>query len=322
MSKKKSKKKRQKRTGAKSGKSWPNFDPRSIEKTMSQVKRLLEERDFASLEEANAFLQELIAKGEPLESPTPRTPLEQAQDLIYEAWESKGRRRVELAHRALNISKDCADAYVLLAEESVKDLYEAKDLYEQGVKAGERALGSKVFEEEVGHFWDMQETRPYMRARRGLAQCLWWLGEHHQAIEHYHDMLRLNPNDNQGIRYILINWLLEEGRDETAEKLLNQFEGDTGATWLYSRALWIFRKEGASKKADNCLKEALEQNRFVPAYLLGMKNLPKQLPAFIGLGDENEAIEYASEGMMLWLKTAGALEWLAENLLKILHEAP
>lgn len=42
-----------------------------------------------------------------------------------------------------------------------------------------------------------------MRARQGLAVCLWELGEREQAIEHATYMLRLNPRDNQGIHYLL-----------------------------------------------------------------------------------------------------------------------
>jgi tetratricopeptide (TPR) repeat protein len=232
---------------------------------------------------------------------------------MYEAWDSFGKRRVELARRAFDISKDCADAYVLLAEETARSLNEAKDLYEQGVRAGERGLGSQ-FEEYVGHFWGIMETRPYMRARAGLAQCLWMLGGRQQAIEHYTDMLRLNPNDNQGIRYILANCLLEEGSDDALWKLLEQYEDDAAATWLYSRALWVFRQGGVSEKANRHLKEALGGNRFVPSYLLGKKRLPKRLPEYIGLGDENEAIAYAAEAMKAWQKTEGALEWLRRNL--------
>lgn len=83
------------------------------------------------------------------------------------------------------------------------------ELYEQGVEAGERALGSEAFEEWEGHFWGILETRPYMRARHGLALCLWEAGESKKAIEHYTEMLRLNPGDNQGIRYVLAGCLLE-----------------------------------------------------------------------------------------------------------------
>jgi len=48
-----------------------------------------------------------------------KTPLNEAQDLIYDAWEvNDSKRRVALARKALEISPDCADAFVLLAEET------------------------------------------------------------------------------------------------------------------------------------------------------------------------------------------------------------
>jgi len=59
-----------------------------------------------------------------------------------------------------------------------------------------------------------------MRARAGLAQCLWELGKHKEAIEHYRDMLRLNPGDNQGIRYILAMCLIELGEIKALQELL------------------------------------------------------------------------------------------------------
>jgi tetratricopeptide (TPR) repeat protein len=313
MTKKESKKKHHKITKLVSDKVSPIMDRRAMEKVMSDTGKLLSEHEFASVDEANEFLQDMLAQGGLLPTSNAHTPLEQAQELMYEAWDSFGKRRAQLARRALVISKDCADAYVLLAEETARSLNEAKDLYEQGVRAGEHALGSRV-EEYVGHFWGIMETRPYMRARAGLAQCLWALGERQQAIEHYTDMLRLNPNDNQGIRYILANCLLEEGSDDALRKLLRRYEDDPAATWLYSRALWVFRREGENEKANACLEEALERNRFVPSYLLGKKRLPKRLPEYIGFGDENEAIAYAAEAMKVWQKTEGALEWLRINL--------
>ncbi len=290
----------------------PIPDRRAMEKIMADLQRALEGHEFKSIEEANAFLQEMMASGGP--PPVPGlTPLEQAQDVMYEAWSASGKRRVQLALRALEISKDCADAYVLLAEEAAADLVQAKKLYEKGVMAGERALGPQAFEQDAGHFWGILETRPYMRARFGLAHCLWLLGEREQAIEHYQDMLRLNPNDNQGVRYVLINCLLEQGRDLQVEELLKRYKNDAAATWGYSRALWLFRQEGASRKANGSLRKAIEQNRFVSAYLLGRKKLPSRLPPYIGFGDENEAVEYVAGAMRAWRNTAGALEWLSAH---------
>jgi tetratricopeptide repeat protein len=44
---------------------------------------------------------------------------------------------------------------------------------------------------------------PYMRARLGLAHSLWTAGRRDEAVQHLQDMLRLNPGDNQGVRYTL-----------------------------------------------------------------------------------------------------------------------
>src|SRR6266511_2941019 len=131
-----------------------------------------------------------------------------AQDLMYEAFEAQGARRVALAREALAISPDCADAYLLLAEETSSSAEEARELLEQGVAAGERALGPEPFEEDVGHFWGILETRPYMRARAALAETLWALDLREEAVEHQRELLRLNPNDNQGLRYRQAEWLL------------------------------------------------------------------------------------------------------------------
>ena len=71
------------------------------------------------------------------------TPLGQAQALMYRAFEEPDeRRRVRLAQDALAVCPDCADAYVLLAELATSRK-EALRLYEQGVAAGERALGAQ-----------------------------------------------------------------------------------------------------------------------------------------------------------------------------------
>ncbi len=285
---------------------------RANEQMLQNIGKLLQEREFGSADEANAYLQELLSSGG-IPALASTNPLDRAQELMYDAWEATGSRRIKLARQALAISPDCADAYVLLAEEA-RSLPEAKHLYEQGVSAGERALGPQTFEEDAGHFWGIIETRPYMRARAGLASCLWQLGERQAAIDHYVDMLRLNPGDNQGIRYVLANCLLRQGDDIALAKLLDQYKDDAMAEWLYTRALLAFRREGAGKKANAALKKALKENEFVPAYLLGKKRLPRQLPDYIGFGDENEAVSYAAGALAIWRETPGALDWLSSNL--------
>ena len=100
---------------------------------------------------------------------------------------------------------------VPLAEEEAKSVEEALEYYRKGAEAGVQVLGPKGFKEYAAHFWGVLETRPYMRARAGLAATLNALGEVDAAISNYRDMLRLNSNDNQGIRYELASCLMKSG---------------------------------------------------------------------------------------------------------------
>jgi tetratricopeptide (TPR) repeat protein len=233
-----------------------------------------------------------------------------AQDLMYEAFDARGARRVVLAREALAISPDCADAYLLLAEETASSVEEACVLLEQGVAAGERALGPEPFEEDAGHFWGLIETRPYMRARAALAETLWALGRREDAVEHQRELLRLNPNDNQGVRYRQAEWLLWLERYEELDELFAAYEDDDAAAFGYTKALAAFRRQGNSAQSARLLAEAREQNPHVPAYLSGRQQLPAQLPDYIGFGDTNEAVDYAASANALWASISGALAWL------------
>jgi len=239
------------------------------------------------------------------------TAVDEAQEVMYQAWEaSTPARRVALARDALEISLDCADAYLLLVEHSAGGLAEAIALLREGVAAGERALGKRAFKDDVGHFWGLIETRPYMRARASLAGVLREAGQHEEACAHYRDLLRLNPNDNQGVRYELANNLLELGHDDELTGLLARYQDDGSATWAYAAALLAFRKGGDDEDARDLLVAAQQINPHVPAYLLGKKKLPRRLPDYIGMGDESEAAAYASSAAGGWKKSTGALDWL------------
>jgi tetratricopeptide (TPR) repeat protein len=288
---------------------------RASDKVMADLQRLLSQQDFSSAEEVNKFMQELMASsGGFIPEMSPRSSVEQAQDVMYKAWKSPSQtQRLKLARKALDISPDCADAYVLLAQESAKTPAEARTLYEQGVSAGERALKDE-FEELKGHFWGFHETRPYMRARLGLAQCLWELGELDAAAEHMGAMLELNPGDNQGVRHLYITLLLELEDGKRLEKLLKQYPDDWSAYWKYGVALHEFRKKGQGGKADKLLADAIAYNPHVPPFLLGKKKLPRQMAGYYSPGDQNEAVDYVLDGIRPWTKTEGALDWLRETV--------
>jgi tetratricopeptide (TPR) repeat protein len=286
------------------------LDRRATERVSAEIERFMARSDFKNTEAVTKALQHRF-RGPMDEIPsTAETPLEKAQELIYRAFEARGRRRIQLARKALDLSADCADAYVILAEHA-GDLGRARDHYAQGVAAGERALGPRAFAEEAGHFWGLITTRPYMRARFGLAQCLEALRQTDEAIGHYRELLHLNPNDNQGVRDTLLPALLAAGQDDEAGTLLGQFRDDPTAIWRYGWALWTFRKEGDSLAARESLHQAIRANRRVPKYLTGEAALPDDDPPSYALGSEEEAVICAHALDAVWRATPGAGQWLA-----------
>ncbi|HET7922952.1 MAG TPA: tetratricopeptide repeat protein [Gammaproteobacteria bacterium] len=233
-----------------------------------------------------------------------------AQELVCQAWETPNRKkRSDMASEALKLWPDCADAWSLLAQEA-RTPEEALETYQKAVAAGERALGAQAFKDDVGFFWGLLETRPYMRARASLAQALEDLDRYEEAIAHYRELLKLNPGDNQGIRYLLLHALIASDRNDEAWTFVNESPTEIMAMWLYPKALLAFRRDGRSSETDRLLREAIGRNRFVPDYLLGRKRTSRTLPDYVGIGDEDEAAVFVSEYALVWHKTPGAAEWL------------
>src|SRR3546814_13383072 len=106
-------------------------------------------------------------------------------------------------------------------------------------------------------------------------------------------MLFLKPNDNQGSRYLLATALL--ARDDIAglKVLLNQYEEDGSAAWVYTLALIAYREQDPHGSA--IVQEAWDSNPHVPAMLAGLKRLTPSRAGYISMGGEDEATAYVEE---------------------------
>ena len=239
--------------------------------------------------------------------------LNTAQELAYDAWDAATpAKSVELAQKALEVSPFCVDAYNILADHA-ETYDEAIVLYQKAAAIGEHILGEDFFRSCMGDFWGILETRPYMRARAGIVECLLAFGDKKSAIKHCKELLKLCTNDNLGMRDILMSLLLEAGKDTQAESLYKRYKDDYSAIWFYARALLDFRKHGASDIADSSLNAAISLNKFIPEYLLQKKKLPARVPSHYSIGGKDEAILMVKDNMAAWLSSKGALQWLAQN---------
>ena len=110
----------------------------------------------------------------------------------------------------LRLDPGHADAWVHLGNIRFEEgrVTEALAFYERGQAAAEaRTIGDPAH--YPGLFWGDVRSRPFMRALNGRARCLWRLGRRDEARQVFAWMLELNPNDNQGIRFLLAD--IDEG---------------------------------------------------------------------------------------------------------------
>ncbi len=174
-----------------------------------------------------------------------------------------------------------------------------------------------AFIDWVGQFWQIPETRTYMHARSSLAQLLRRKGNSVESVQHFRDLLRLNPQDNQGNRWQLAPALLDAALIDAEyyaelETLLEKYP-EPFANLMYTKVLYTFRRNGPSSEAAEALRQAMKKNPFVIDLLL--QDPPRTSPKdhFV-LGSCEEAQNYVHESWHQWRDTTGAINFIYSTL--------
>lgn len=291
---------------------------------MGQIAQIMEKKGL-SVDEANKYfvgrhMDDIADEAREL----PRSKKEQAEDFAYQAHSTTtAKQAILLAQKALELDPDCTEAYLVLEDALATDHVESIEYFKKATAAGERSLGPEFFKENEGHFWGMHQTRPFMRAKFHLAQSLWHVRRQSEAIDHCWELLKLNPNDNQGVRYILFDFLLTDNRLSEVASLMKMFPDDGAAHWEYNKTLYYFKKFGSdAEKSKKQARVAFEANNFIEQYLTGKKQIPKGSPDSYSLGSKEEAMCYLQDSIGAWLTTMPAIEWLKSLELKPTKQKP
>jgi tetratricopeptide (TPR) repeat protein len=112
-------------------------------------------------------------------------------------------RKVLAAEFAIRADPGCVEAHLFMGSQ-LRDATAAMRHLEQAVAAGE-ALWAPVAaaEGEDMVWWGCTATRPYMRAIHSLGLAHREAGNEEDARVCFDRLLGMNPNDNQGIRYLM-----------------------------------------------------------------------------------------------------------------------
>ncbi|MEM6782458.1 MAG: tetratricopeptide repeat protein, partial [Bacteroidota bacterium] len=238
-----------------------------------------------------------------------------AQDRIYDGWDLLAQRRLDQAgkafRKALAANPLLADAHNGLATiaEARGDWDAALDHRRRAYELARAALGTEA--PHAYMWWGELETRPYMRAREGLAWVLWQTGAYAEAAESYAALLDLNPGDNQGARYLVGPLFLLAGDTERARDAYRTYAkaypDDTGEphhAFNWGLTLWLV---GEHEAALRRWYAAFFDNVYLAPLLLGLPQPPTDLWFGINYAWPSYADDYPDEYGRVWDRDPSAL---------------
>ena len=178
--------------------------------------------------------------------------------------------------------------------------------YRRGYSLGTDVLpaGFQAFVE-----WNYLENRPFLRAAHGVALCQLKLGRSGDALSTMEKMLAWNPDDNQGIRYIIGSEYLRAGHEEEARSFF-ETEAAGYPPYRYELALLLLRR-GMHATAATSLRLGFVENPYIPEVLCGNPDpLPVGISHHTNLAMPELAKDYASDYGGLWRDTPHAIAFL------------
>jgi len=173
-------------------------------------------------------------------------------------------------------------------------------------------ITTEFITQNSGVFWLMEETQTYMML---CAHRAYVYAEHKQydkSLEQMHILLKLNPNDNQGVRYTLANVLCITKQWADLKKLETEFP-DEFITFTAAKALRLYAEQGDSKQAQTAKKQLKRENKHFMKILTGQEK-STYAEDYFKPGDKSEVGMYLNcFGKQAWLANEGSLFWLRKK---------
>lgn len=247
---------------------------------------------------------------------------EESLDYLEMAYEAESEEvALEYAKKALKADKNCLDAEVLIANLSHDGPEDLKVEYEELIKKTEKHLKKQEMfnKENIGGFWGILETRPYMRLRSSYLELIMTMGKFRKAINECEDLLSLSENDNLGIRYTLIGLYALYEDERSAMKLYKKYQEYT--TGILLPIVAMYYKMDNYKKAEIYLKELRKANSELVEFFYNIDEydeLEMEEIADAGMythGSKEEIIITLSQNPHLYSTTDTFFIWMIEKLL-------
>jgi hypothetical protein len=185
------------------------------------------------------------------------------------------------------------------------------NLYEPLLRRSHAILVAAIdSREQVQLPWIIGQNRPGLRALDRLFQLELERNHWQSADSLGRLLLSINPNDNHGIRAVVMENLLRTKQDEAALTLAAQYPEDMLVEIPYGRVLALYRL-GRIDAAEVSLDEHCQRFPKVARYLTRKRvRQPDLHESGVAVGGDDQAWYYRTAMRDVWHDTPGALDWL------------
>jgi len=259
---------------------------KETEKALKAVHKFFEENstENMSMEEANNMLQQFMEEyNGNLPTILTEKTAETADDFLELADETDDINKAKYyVKKAMELEPDNLDAINASLDFIEDQTWEYYQKLSEAVKKGTKLMEKEglMAQENIGHFWGILETRPYMRLRARYVDFLIEAGMMNRATSECEEMIRLSENDNLGMRYRLMHLYAFLEKEEAALKLHEKYDGNEETQMLLPLSILYF-KLGEMEKAEE--------------YLLRLKDANKDAKKFFRAVQKNKLDQYVDE---------------------------
>src|SRR5665647_1368445 len=294
---------------------------RETEKIFKDLGKYLSDKEIKSDEDYDKATREFM---DMYNSKAPKKKGKDAWDFLDMAYEAESEQdALKYAKKALQLDKNCLDAEVMIVELTATDIEDLKLRYEKLIIKTESYLkGADIMiDENIGHFWGIVETRPYMRLRYSYVNLLIDQGKFKMAIKECEELLVLSENDNLGARYKLFSLYAFLEDEVNVSKLYKRYKEEPSSLMLLA-VIALYYKLDNYKKAESYLKKLCAINKEVAEVfgdVEGIDAMEIQDVIESGMyrhGGKEELMVAMFDSGFLYTTTSGLLLWIAERVTK------
>ena len=237
---------------------------KETEKAMKEIQEFLAQN--ATEDMSMDDLNELIGKHINAMNSRPRVELTEktaktSDDFLELAMDAEDdAQALKYARKALKLDPNNLDAEMIVASVGSKDPFDELSKIKSVVSHGDTLMKKRGhFDEDVGDFWGILETRPYMRAKASYVDSLITMRMFRKAAAECEDMIRLCNNDNLGMRSRLIALYACLEEEEAALALYEKYKENDESVMLLALSILYF-KLNDYEKAEKYLKRLVRTN--------------------------------------------------------------